>query len=419
MLLCSDCVRREAGYIAGMAAIASAANRTEKYARRRAEILDVASGQINVNGARGMTLTAVAKALGLDTSSVNYYFKRKDALAAACLERTLEWHREVALAAAAEPDPRARVRAYLRGHFALHRRQRDPTVARLAVLSDMRAIDRENRTPLDDLYAEMFRVVRGYFNFGDGPGAKSRSLISAIVLVGIMHWVPAWIDRYLVRDFDRLEARLFDILDHGLAPDADWPVDHQALESDDATDAQSRFLHAATNLINRDGYIGASVEKIAAELGLSTGSFYHHLDNKDDLVVACFQRSFALVEAAQARADERGADSGDRLAIMASALVALQFTGRSPLLRMSAYQALPVDLRARMFDHTSQVTRHVAGTISDGGADHSLRAIDATIASETVMATIDSAADLRQWAARRPLDVAVRSLLSTLRCGLF
>ena len=38
----------------------------------------------------------------------------------------------------------------------------------------------------------------------------------------------------------------------------------------------------------------SQVDEIAAELGVSTGSFYHHLDNKDDLVVACFRRSFAL-----------------------------------------------------------------------------------------------------------------------------
>ncbi len=89
------------------------ARQTQRFARRRNEILDVASDLINLSGTRGMTLTAVAKALGLDTSSVTYYFKRKELLASACLERTLLWLRDCAAACGAEPDPRSRARRFL------------------------------------------------------------------------------------------------------------------------------------------------------------------------------------------------------------------------------------------------------------------------------------------------------------------
>lgn len=397
----------------------SAQTRTQRYARRRSEILDVASDLINVQGTRSMTLTAVAKALGLDTSSVTYYFKRKDVLAAACLERTLLWLRDAALTSAAHPDARSRVKAFLNEQFELHRRQRDPTVARLALLSDMRALDAEARAPLDLLYADMFRVVRGFFDFDEGPGARSRSLISAAVLVQNIHWIPAWLDRYLDRDLDRAGARLFDVLDRGLGVGRSWPVHLAPLEEGDGGDAQTRFLHAATNLINRESYAGASVEKIAAELGVSTGSFYHHLDNKDDLVVACFDRTHALLAAAQARADASGRDEGERLAIMASSLVALQLAGESPLLRTNAYQALPLDLRGRMLKRTDQVARHIAGTIADGIADGSMRAVDPEIAGHAVMATIDAAGTLRRWAERRPLDSAVKLFAGVVQSGIF
>jgi len=395
------------------------ARQTQRFARRRGEILDVASDLINLHGTRGMTLTAVAKALDLDTSSVTYYFKRKDLLAAACLERTLVWLRDTAVAAGREADPRARVRAFLAEQFALHRRQRDPKVARLALLSDMGALDADARAPLDELYAGMLRTVRGFFDFGDTPDAKSRSLISAAVLVQNVHWTPAWLPHYLARDLDRAAARLFDVLEKGLGTGRTWPLDTSPLDPPDGGDAQTRFLHAATNLINREGYIGASVEKIAAELGVSTGSFYHHLENKDDLVVACFDRSYALLDAAQARADARGRDQGERLAIMASSLVALQFAGESPLLRTNAYQALPIELRGRMLQRTDQVTRHVAGTIADGIADGSLRTVDPEIAGHCAMAMIDAAASLRRWAATKPLDEAVEQFAHVIHAGIF
>ncbi len=56
--------------------------------------------------------------------------------------------------------------------------------------------------------------------------------------------------------------------------------------------AQETFLIAATRLINERGYRGASVEKISERLNVTKGSFYYHHDTKDDLVVACFKRSF-------------------------------------------------------------------------------------------------------------------------------
>ena len=72
------------------------------------------------------------------------------------------------------------------------------------------------------------------------------------------------------------------------------------------------FLLAATRLINELGYRGASVQRIAAELNVTKGSFYHHLDAKDDLVIACYRRSFDTISDAQRLAEVgRGYEEGD------------------------------------------------------------------------------------------------------------
>jgi AcrR family transcriptional regulator len=398
---------------------AASAKRTSKFAQRRAAILDIASDLINLHGARGMTLTGVAKALGIDTSSVTYYFKRKDDLTAACLERTLTWQHDAAQTAAAEPDEQTRVRRFLHEHFALHRSQRDPAVHRLALLSDMRSLHDEVREPLDAMYADTFRIVRGFFDAGDAPGARSQSLLAAVILMANIHWLPAWQERYLASDLDRVEQRLFDVIAWGLEGTAAWPLETDPLEEDDPGNAQSRFLHAATNTINREGYIGASVEKIAGELGVSIGSFYYHLDNKDDLVIACFRRSFALVKRAQAAAEAHGGTQGEQLGRTIASLIVLQFSGDSPMLRTSAYQALPLELREQMLRRTMQVTSHVGGTIADGIAENSLRPVDPVIAAEAVMAAVNAAPDLRRWASARPLDQAVATFVHTLRRGIF
>lgn len=390
---------------------------TIKFTRRRDEILNVASELINIGGARGMTLTAVAKELELDTSSVTYYFPKKDHLVAACVERSHVWLHDLAKSAAEGSDTRARVRALLAGHFALHERQRGGA-ARLAIVSDVHSLDPDLRAPLTARFREIVQIVRGYFSFGASEAARLQAAMSAIALLSVVFWISAWIDRYLTSDFERIRERMLALLENGLAAKP-WASDITLLEDAEPQDAQARFLHAATNQINLHGYRGASVANIAAELGVSIGSFYHHLDNKDDLVLACFRRSFDLIETAQARAGEMGGSHGDRIGRMIDMLIALQFRGTSPLLRISAYQALPPDVRQSMLAHTGRVTRHISGLAADGMADGSVRATDPPVAGQTVMAMLDGAAELRAWAAKRPLEKAVQEYSRTIRNGVF
>jgi len=390
---------------------------TTKFTRRRDEILCVASELINSGGARGMTLTAVAKELDLDTSSVTYYFPKKDHLVAACVERSHAWLHEAAKAASEGTDTRARVRSLLAAHFDRYARQRGGA-ARLAIVSDVHSLDPDLRAPLSARFREIVLLVRGYFDFGEGQAARLRTAMSAIALLSVAYWMSAWIERYLVSDFDRLLERLLDQLEHGFAATA-WASDITLLEATEPQDPQTRFLHAATNQINLHGYRGASVAGIAAELGVSIGSFYHHLENKDDLVLACFRRSFDLIEAAQARAGENGGAYGDRIGRMTDMLIALQFRGASPLLRISAYQALPPELRQKMLAHTGRVTRHMSGLVADGMDDGTVRATDPPLAGQTMMAMLDGAAELRAWAAKRPLDEAVETYSRNIRTGIF
>src|SRR3546814_3487932 len=98
-----------------------------------------------------------------------------------------------------------------------------------------------------------------------------------------------------------------EVFAHGIAASGEqWAPDLIDLEHDQAEPGREQFLRAATRLINELGYRGASVQRIASELNVTKGSFYHHLDAKDDLVIACYKRSFDTIAEAQRLADERG-----------------------------------------------------------------------------------------------------------------
>src|SRR5437764_13261629 len=86
---------------------------TDRFERKREAILDAATELLNARGVKGLTLSVAAAAVGLSTTSVTYYFKRKDDLAAACMMRGIAALGEIVQAALAEPTPQARLRSLL------------------------------------------------------------------------------------------------------------------------------------------------------------------------------------------------------------------------------------------------------------------------------------------------------------------
>lgn len=370
---------------------------TRRFRQRRESIVSIASELINVHGAAGLTFADVARELNLDTSSIVYYFRKKEQLAAACFAHTLDLMAQSVAEAGKAGSGKARVRNFLRSNFDLFIRQRPGTSPRLANLSDMRAVEGEARAALDERFLQIFGDIRDFFA-NDSDDLMANSVRAHIVLANAL-WLFGWLDSYLDSDLSRVLDRTCDILEGGLAPASIiWREDVIPLEGGTTdNEALDRFLHAATNLINEQGYRGASVEKIAAALGVTIGSFYHHLDNKDDLVAACCERSFVTFERAQAHADEIGGTAGDRLGTLIATLLAHQFTAESPLLRIAAYQALPPDLRQKMYARGNQEAMHVAGLVSDGGSDGSIRNVDPYVASQVIMATLNAAVDLRIW----------------------
>jgi AcrR family transcriptional regulator len=158
--------------------------------------------------------------------------------------------------------------------------------------------------------------------------------------------------------------------------------------------ARETFLLAATRLINRRGYRGASVDKISAELNVTKGSFYHHNEAKDDLVVACFERSFEVTRRAQRLALELPGDQWDKLSACSAALAEFQLSEHGPLLRSTALTALPEQMRRVMADHSNRVSDRFASIISDGIAEGSIRPVDPFIAAQLLNATLNACADL-------------------------
>lgn len=393
---------------------------TLRFRAKREAILAAAADAINEQSAKGMTFADVARRVGLNTTSVTYYFKRKEDLAAACFEQTLDRLIAMLEEAQAEPTPRRRVARYVALNMARLAAIQRGEQRGFAVLSDLRAMEEPVRSRLLSGWREVFRRTRSLWGVAATRADTDLYGARAHVLLENTFWLPLWLVRYELDQYDRVEARLVDLFTDGLAgPGQQWAPELIDLAQDEAEPGRAAFLLAATRLINELGYRGASVQKIASQLNVTKGSFYHHLDAKDELVIACYQRSLDTIAGTQRIADARGGSHWHRLTSVIATLLDVQFAERGPLLRTTALSGLPRGAREQMVDRSNRIARRYAGTISDGIAEGSIRGVDVLVASQALMALQNAAFDMRRWASTMPRSRAIALYASTLVFGLF
>lgn len=398
---------------------------TGRFREKRNNILDAATVLVNKHGINGMTIVDVAKMVNLNTTSITYYFKKKEDLANAVLERSLGHFKEMVDEAGREATPRDRIKKFIENNIdrlAMIDRGEAPPYA---YLSDVRAISEPYRTALSAQYVTAFQALRDYFGPINSERDKAIANARTHVFLENMFWLPAWIKRYAIQDYDRLKIRLFEIFDKGIAPQGssfspslNLNIQHPMPE-DNYSDMAKKFLRAATTLINERGFRGASVKRITEHLSVTKGSFYHHLDAKNDLVLDCFQYSYNRVSSIQKNSLSLEGNQWQQLCVIFCSLLDIQLLGEFPFLRTTALQALPSEIRPRVIDRSNRIARRFAGILIDGISENTVRTVDPLIASQCIMAMLNSAYELRGWASNLEPDEAIYLYGSTIAFGLF
>lgn len=398
---------------------------TPRYARKKQAIVAAASEILNRDGVKGMTLASVASRVGLITTSVTYYFKKKEDLAVVCFLDGIRRFDEVISDALHAPDPEAKLRRLFDRWLNLHKRIKLGEEPPVATFNDIRALQKPQRTEVLEAYMRFFDKVRSIFVAPGLAHMDERNVTArAHMLTEQIFWAVAFLPRYDLEDYDRLRDRMTDIFAHGMAPPGSaWqprplPLD-EVLQSSAEMSPSETFLVAATRLINNRGYRGASVEKISARLNVTKGSFYHHNDTKDGLVVECFKRSFEAMRRVQRGVTHQPGDHWSKLMTIAATLVNYQLSDRGPLLRTSALSALPADIRHEMVEASNRVSDRFSAIISDGIAAGSVRPVDPFIASQMLTATLNASAEINFWIPGLSNEEAVELYARPMLMGAF
>ena len=397
---------------------------TPRYARKREAILHAAAQLFNQHGVKGAMLSDVARRVGLSTNSITYYYRKKEDLVVACLLRSIEVINGVISAAAEAQTVEDRVREFILGFFNRLAQVQGGSASEMMSFRDLQVLGSPHAELIFSAYTDMFRRVRRLLVSGDG-GARNRVSLNArshlllTLTVGAMNWSA----RYDPLDYELVAARMSDILIGGLATRASgWhatALDDALAQTPDAGDAtQEAFLRAATALINEQGYRGASVERISARLNVTKGSFYHHIPTKEDLISACFERTFAVTRRMQLIARAAQGSGWDRLCAVSRGLVRFQFSERGPLLRMSAWSELPDQMREDKLRAVNQLGQGFVGFLVDGMQDASIRPLDQSLAALLVSGMINASVVLDRWVPDITADNAVELFVKPLFLGI-
>ena len=381
---------------------------TERFDDKREVILDGAARLFNQHGIKGGLLSDLARRVGLATNSLTYYYRKKEDLACACLQRAIDALSDIAIAAAEQRTLAQRIRFFFVGYLKLLADIADGRHAELIVFSDLLSLAPPHGTRMTEAYTQMFRRVRALLDTPgeprlDAPARNAR----AHLLLSSVSWARAWIARYEPVDYARAAGQMADLVLFGFAAQGRAvaatsmsaidlaPEFHGA--ADNANDTRAAYLRAATRLVNEQGYPGASVDRIAAELQLTKGSFYHHHETKEELVAACFERTFAVVRAAQSAALSSAGSGLERLAVACRALLAYQMSPQGPLLRVTAWTGLPDAIRSDTRRTMGRLGERFGALVVEGMSDSSMRIVDPSIAAQVVNGMVNAAAELERW----------------------
>ncbi|MBL8771245.1 MAG: TetR/AcrR family transcriptional regulator [Phenylobacterium sp.] len=383
---------------AGAAAAEAAGARrpTRRFEAKRNAIVRSAIEEMNRKGVRGMTLGDVAARLDLVPTGVIYYFRNKEELAAAAFLKGIETYQGLLGEAGREATADERLAAFLRAWFDHAARVGRGEADVLPVYSDVRAL---NAPAVNTAYVDMFRGFRRLLPGQETLPRLHRNARAHLLLSQVL-WICAWQHQVEPADYPRTAERMIAILTQGLlGRGTSWTTPRPLDLSRDPGAAASAepFLRAATQLINDEGYHGASVERISARLNVSKGAFYHHNETKDELVVGCFQRTFDLMWGAIHAAEREGGSGRDVLVSAVSALIEHQMSGQAPLLRTSALSAVPEAIRLGLLQRFDRISYRFASILCDGIADGSVAPVDVNIASQTITTAINAAAELHYW----------------------
>ncbi|MCR9130684.1 MAG: TetR/AcrR family transcriptional regulator [Alphaproteobacteria bacterium] len=186
------------------------------------------------------------------------------------------------------------------------------------------------------------------------------------------------------------------------------------------------FLKAGARLFNQKGFGGTSLAEVASALGVTRGAFYYHIQDKEQFLDQCLDRSLESVERALDRADESELGPLGRLHSVLAELIYRQASGVEPLLRPGMAAVLPAARQRRYRSRMQAIARRLGDILTEGAGSGEMRALEASITEDIVASliflnggyTLAAANSFSSWSVSEEPRTATNDYLHLLLHGL-
>jgi AcrR family transcriptional regulator len=281
---------------------------TAKRIAKREKILSVAAELMNELGPGSLRLGLVAKEVGISRNSLYYYVKSSGELIGQSYRRTCAIVLKIITDAhCGESDAPDKIRQIV--SELLNTKDRP-----LAVISDAAILPQSERAEIEARVDEFVGNLSEVLEAGVATGSF-RPIDSNVVshmILGMVFWAILW-NRWISpneraggTDFQAAAQAICDVVLNGIAARSipEFKATDQAESQFRATMRSSmaeseevvprKLMESASLLFNRHGIDSVSLDEIAATCGMTKGAIYHHFADKHALVLAAYERAFAI-----------------------------------------------------------------------------------------------------------------------------
>jgi AcrR family transcriptional regulator len=417
-------------------------SREQERHRKLHAIVSAAAERFNAQGFAHTRLEDVAADLGLTKTSISYYFAGKEDLAEAVFKAAADFLQDAINSAKhSGGDAASKILALFNAYAAQLEEAAVGRRVHLAALRDLDALPDTLRVQISerasDCVAQINSILKAWIEETSAPLGRPEP--ATFLVLELLDWLGE--HQGNTRGGIAIQAAheaVCELVSQGLSArdslmGSPRPLD---LASDEAPaifdrDARNRmkreaFLKAGVRLFNQKGFGGASLAEVASALGVTRGAFYYHIQDKEQFLDQCLDRSLESVERALDRADETDLGPLDRLHSVLSELIYRQASGVEPLLRPGMAAVLPPARQRRYRSRMQTISHRLGDILSDGASCGEIRAREASISEDIVSSvvfwnggyTLAAANSFSNWRASEDPRTATRDYLHLLFHGL-
>ncbi|MFC1776164.1 TetR/AcrR family transcriptional regulator [Pseudomonadota bacterium] len=385
--------------------IKSPFSRSNQHEVKLQTILSEAARLFNFQGTRATTLGDIARSIGLTKTSLYYYARNKEELVYKCYLASCDAGDDITDEASRGADTGLECLCnFVKVWFTRWEEQDQGQRPYTAWLIEIPTLASKHREEIEKRMDKFFNTILKFLKGGikDGSISDCAPIPTTQAFLAIVYWSYVWFRNVPIENRPAAIEQLLSLIKGGISADTyhfsklAFPALETRLLAGFDRDRQnelkrSAFLQVGSQMFNQRGYMGASLDDVAEQLDVTKGAFYYHIQNKEDLLYQCFQRTLELIDDMIERAGKDGQNGAEKIELVLRYLFNVQLSDDGPLIAYRCLPSLGIEYRNKILKQTQASSDRLGDFISEGIKDGSIRDVNPEIIENAIAGTIDAA----------------------------